>query len=212
MRWSYHKSFGKGPFRVNLSKSGVSFSAGVKGARIHVGPRGTRVSLRSHGVGYNRKVQLPQKAGPVRYAKWFGTYPLVIFILVMLFTSFGSKAIVLHPASDSVFVRVNVEANIRRAANGRSAVIKTAQAGQIFRLLDTSYSRWLKVSFADSAGFINRRFAFVEPVHHDAVTEERVFLADPYAGYILVIGIAAFTVLIRWLGKRDRARLLAISY
>ncbi|MDR0656335.1 MAG: DUF4236 domain-containing protein [Treponema sp.] len=41
---SFRKSFKAGPIRVNLSKSGIGMSAGVKGARIGVGPRGTYVS------------------------------------------------------------------------------------------------------------------------------------------------------------------------
>ena len=43
MGFSFRKSIGLGPFRVNLSKSGVGLSTGVKGARISTGPHGTRV-------------------------------------------------------------------------------------------------------------------------------------------------------------------------
>jgi hypothetical protein len=44
MSWSYRKSFGSGLFRVNFSKSGVSYSVGVKGARVNIGPKGTYVN------------------------------------------------------------------------------------------------------------------------------------------------------------------------
>jgi len=43
MGFSFRKSIGFGPFRVNLSKSGVGVSTGVKGARISTGPSGTKV-------------------------------------------------------------------------------------------------------------------------------------------------------------------------
>jgi hypothetical protein len=43
MGWSFRKSIRLGPLRVNLSKSGIGLSGGVKGARISVGPRGTRL-------------------------------------------------------------------------------------------------------------------------------------------------------------------------
>lgn len=51
--FSYRKSFKAGPFRVTASKSGVSYSAGVKGARVT-----KRV---------NGKVQTTLSAGGVRY-------------------------------------------------------------------------------------------------------------------------------------------------
>src|ERR1700710_1793684 len=56
MGWSYRKSFGSGPFRVNFSKTGISYSVGVKGARMNVGPKGTYVNLSSHGISYRRKI------------------------------------------------------------------------------------------------------------------------------------------------------------
>jgi hypothetical protein len=59
MGWSYRKSFGSGPFRINFSKSGISYSMGVKGARVNIGPRGTYVSLSSHGISYRRKLSDP---------------------------------------------------------------------------------------------------------------------------------------------------------
>src|ERR1700740_3114789 len=56
MGFYFRKSIGKGPFRINFSKSGVSYSAGVKGARINFSNRGTYVSLGSHGVYYRKKI------------------------------------------------------------------------------------------------------------------------------------------------------------
>ena len=40
-----------GGFRLNLSKSGVGISGGVKGARVSIGPRGTRTTLSVPGTG-----------------------------------------------------------------------------------------------------------------------------------------------------------------
>lgn len=56
MGWSFRKSVGAGPFRINFSKSGVSYSFGVKGARINTGPRGTYVSFGSNGIYYRKKI------------------------------------------------------------------------------------------------------------------------------------------------------------
>src|ERR1051326_5485166 len=54
MGWYLRKSFGKGPFRLNLSKSGLGYSFGVRGARIGVNARGTYVRLGRGGVYYQK--------------------------------------------------------------------------------------------------------------------------------------------------------------
>lgn len=42
MGWSYRKSVNLGPFRVNLSKSGIGYSVGGKDFRVGVNSRGRR--------------------------------------------------------------------------------------------------------------------------------------------------------------------------
>lgn len=56
MGWSFRKSIGFGPVRVNFSKSGIGTSFGVKGARISAGPRGTYVSIGRGGIYYRQKI------------------------------------------------------------------------------------------------------------------------------------------------------------
>lgn len=56
MGWSWSKSVGVGPFRVNLSKSGVGFSVGGKGFRTGVNSKGRKystVSIPGTGIRYN---------------------------------------------------------------------------------------------------------------------------------------------------------------
>lgn len=48
MGWSYRKSVTRGPFRVNVSKSGVGFSVGGKGFRTGVSPNGR--TYRSYSI------------------------------------------------------------------------------------------------------------------------------------------------------------------
>jgi hypothetical protein len=50
------KTFKFGPFNVNLSKSGIGFSTGVKGARISKGPRGTFVNIGKNGIHYRKSL------------------------------------------------------------------------------------------------------------------------------------------------------------
>jgi hypothetical protein len=55
MGFTYRKSVSVGPFRVNVSKSGVGYSVGSKGFRTGVTSRGKRYSTFSipgTGLGY----------------------------------------------------------------------------------------------------------------------------------------------------------------
>ena len=52
----FSKSKSVGPFRLNLSKSGLGVSTGVKGARVSFGPRGTYVNLGRNGIYYRKKI------------------------------------------------------------------------------------------------------------------------------------------------------------
>ncbi|HET6880411.1 MAG TPA: DUF4236 domain-containing protein [Pirellulales bacterium] len=52
MGWTYRKSASFGPFRINLSKSGIGYSIGGKGFRTGVNARGRRyTSLSVPGTG-----------------------------------------------------------------------------------------------------------------------------------------------------------------
>jgi DnaJ-domain-containing protein 1 len=52
----FRKSLKFGPFRINLLKSGIGLSAGVKGARISTGPRGTHLNVGRKGIYYRQKI------------------------------------------------------------------------------------------------------------------------------------------------------------
>lgn len=55
MGFYYRKSIGAGPFRVNLSKSGVGYSVGGRGFRVGRSARGrsyTTFSVPGTGLGY----------------------------------------------------------------------------------------------------------------------------------------------------------------
>ena len=56
MGFSFRKSIKLGPLRVNLSKSGIGLSAGVRGARVSKGPRGTYLNVGTGGVQYRKKL------------------------------------------------------------------------------------------------------------------------------------------------------------
>ena len=259
MGWSYRKSFGSGPFRINFSKSGISYSVGVKGARVSMGPRGTYVNLSSHGISYRQKIsggaaspspavpqmspaiytgdvhniasadiaqlsdtdskafinELAEKAGKVAYSKWFGVFPLIMFLFVMAFTSFSSRKVVLQPATDSVFAKVTFYpgVNIRKTASAKSPILKAAVTDERIQLLDSTDSKWLKVGFNDSVGFIARRFAAIEHAHQEQIDSDEPYLSNAYAPYELAGGLLCFVILIRRLKRVDKERFeMALHY
>jgi hypothetical protein len=62
MGFYLRKSISVGPSRFNLSKSGVGVSAGVKGLRFGVGPRGNYVHMGRAGLYY--RATIPQQVSP----------------------------------------------------------------------------------------------------------------------------------------------------
>ena len=64
MAWYLRKAFKFGPLRINLSKSGLGYSLGVKGARIGTGPRGNYVHLGRYGVYYKQYLPASPDATP----------------------------------------------------------------------------------------------------------------------------------------------------
>ncbi|MCU1285325.1 MAG: hypothetical protein JWO13_1675 [Acidobacteriales bacterium] len=65
MGWYLRKSVGFGPLRVNLSKSGLGYSFGVRGARIGSGPKGTYVRIGRGGLYYQQYLT-PKSMGKVQ--------------------------------------------------------------------------------------------------------------------------------------------------
>jgi hypothetical protein len=54
--------------RLNISKSGLGLSAGVRGARISRGPRGTEINLGRGGLYYRRTLRTRRRARPTARA------------------------------------------------------------------------------------------------------------------------------------------------
>ncbi|WPU91697.1 SH3 domain-containing protein [Mucilaginibacter sabulilitoris] len=159
--------------------------------------------------------ELTEKASKASYVRWFGVLPLVLFLLIMVITTFSSRRVILQPATDSIFAKVNFYpgVNIRKEANAKSLVLKTAVTNERFQLLDSTQSKWLKVGFNDSIGYVARRFAAIEHIHHEQVESEEPYLSNAYAPYEFAGGTLLFIVLIRKLKKVDKRRFeMALHY
>jgi len=59
MGFYIRKGFNFGPLRLNLSRSGLGASFGVKGARIGLGPRGSYVHMGRGGLYYRQSLTMP---------------------------------------------------------------------------------------------------------------------------------------------------------
>lgn len=64
MGWYLRRSVSVGPFRFNLSNSGVGMSVGVPGFRVGSGPRGNYVQLGMGGVYYRQTIPRVEPAVP----------------------------------------------------------------------------------------------------------------------------------------------------
>jgi len=58
------KGFNLGPLRLNLSRSGLGASFGVKGARIGIGPRGRYIHLGRGGLYYRQSLEPRRSPNP----------------------------------------------------------------------------------------------------------------------------------------------------
>lgn len=66
MGFYIRKSIKVGPFRFNLSKSGVGISTGIKGLRIGSGPRGNYVHMGYGGLYYRKTLSGPNSNMPIQ--------------------------------------------------------------------------------------------------------------------------------------------------
>jgi hypothetical protein len=63
MGFYIRKSFGLGPLRLNLSKSGLGASVGVKGARVSFGPKGTVFHAGRGGLYFRQRLDTSGRSG-----------------------------------------------------------------------------------------------------------------------------------------------------
>lgn len=63
MGFYIRKSVSAGPFRFNLSRSGLGVSVGVKGFRVGSGPRGNYIHMGRGGLYYRASLGSPRRAG-----------------------------------------------------------------------------------------------------------------------------------------------------
>lgn len=66
MGFYIRKALSVGPFRFNLSKSGLGVSVGIKGLRLGAGPRGNYVHMGREGLYFRKSLHSPGASLPAR--------------------------------------------------------------------------------------------------------------------------------------------------
>lgn len=61
MGWYLKKSFPFGLLRLNLSKSGLGASVGIKGLRVSAGPKGKQINAGREGLYYRASLNSPKR-------------------------------------------------------------------------------------------------------------------------------------------------------
>ena len=88
MGWSFRKSIklGKGT-RLNLSKSGIGLSTGVKGLRISKGPRGSRITAGIPGTGiyYSKNIRKHKSSSKESSSGFTFYFIILLFLLLVVF-------------------------------------------------------------------------------------------------------------------------------
>jgi hypothetical protein len=81
--WTYRKSISAGPFRINLSRSGIGYSVGGKGFRVGTDSRGRRYTSTSiPGTGL-RNVSYQGKSSGAGCAGVLALLAVVIVVCVL---------------------------------------------------------------------------------------------------------------------------------
>jgi hypothetical protein len=98
------KSLKAGPFRVNVSKSGIGVSTGIPGIRVGAGPRGTYVRMGGGGIYYQQTRSARSPRGTLAHRPSPAHPHYVPNSEVMLDDITGATAVELTQASASDFV------------------------------------------------------------------------------------------------------------
>jgi DNA polymerase III subunit epsilon len=119
MSWYLKKAFQFGPIRLNLSKSGIGVSAGVKGFRVGTGPRGPYVHAGRGGIYYRKSLDDTEGDSPHTSAgpregtaaasppKSRAIYSILVFLsvtVVTLLVSLGMSETFVVTAATALFV------------------------------------------------------------------------------------------------------------
>ena len=128
MGFYVRKSVKAGPFRFNLSKSGVGVSAGVPGFRVGTGPRGNYVSVGRHGTHYRTALGAPRSPSGSRSPVMPPQPADFLPSNVLMEDVTGATAVSLMPTTgDDVVAQLNTAA--RRSSLGWPAAITVLVIG-----------------------------------------------------------------------------------
>ncbi|HZY79287.1 MAG TPA: DUF4236 domain-containing protein [Cyclobacteriaceae bacterium] len=163
MPWYFRKSFKLGAFRINLSKSGIGASVGIKGARVSAGPRGTYLNLGTNGLYYRKRLDTPGERSGKR------SLPFRIVLVLSFFATVGAIVFLGRPVSPQrVFVtKFEVTKNavrIREMPSLHAKIIATCNTGDTFNYLrEDTVTHWVQIELPGKrTGYIKSELGIVK--------------------------------------------------
>jgi hypothetical protein len=192
MGWSFRKSFKAGPIRLNLSKSGISTSFGVKGARINISKRGTFINLGAKGTFFRKRlggVSLEKNSPNMSLLVWVGIVPSIIAVLWLL--SFLFEPLSSAPVLSNILTITRTAVHVRESPSIEGKILKTTSLGDTFPLTEVDVnSEWVRVSLsALKTGYVKRQLGVVSAKEVGVKTVRR-FDDAPYARVWVTLGSA----------------------
>lgn len=159
MGFFFRKSVRLGPLRLNLSKSGVGVSTGIKGLRVGTGPRGAYVHVGAGGFYYRqslggartrRSLSVPRSAsGPSNAVPT--TSDLLAAMTVKAIES-GSISAMQDASSADILAELNATA--ARTACVPIVLVATAVALVLCLIVSAPYAIWIGVCSVAVASWI----------------------------------------------------------
>ncbi|GAB3615052.1 DUF4236 domain-containing protein [Humibacter ginsengisoli] len=139
MGFYVRKSLKAGPFRFNLSKSGVGVSAGVPGFRAGSGPRGNYVNVGAHGVYYRASLGSRPTGARARTGDPRADMPPVLGSEVLMEDVTGATVQDLAPTASDDLVE-----QLREASSRRPVAIWVALAALVggARIMPWGFALW----------------------------------------------------------------------
>jgi len=152
--------------------------------------------------------ELSEKAGKISFVKWLGVWPMIIFVVLLSWSSLGSREIVLEPGGKRNVVTIHsfVGCNVRELPGADAKILGTAKGAEEFALLDSAAKGWLKISFNNSTGYVSKKLSSTSVVDDPKKTTLELYLINPYYFWMLGAGVLFFVFFIRFLSKVDRKR------
>jgi hypothetical protein len=222
MGWHVRKSFKLGPFRINLSNSGISSSIGIKGARLSFSKRGTFATFGLNGIYYRKKLsmktvsehftnannlaeQIQRAANKKSFLIWLGVVPSLVAALAIIF--YLDHVIETNKVYSPWLVISKNFVHIRETPSTSGNILLTVKKSDRFRFIERTENNWFKIRYSESdTGFVKDGLGFIAPRLASSETIKPLNYFPKIRQAIVLVSISLMVGYCIWLARRDRAR------